>query len=93
MGARTAPGALNVILDFTDPNPPGQVLGYNVYRAGQPQPPPAPWTLVANEVSDGDLVTANIQWTDLTGDIPALGGVFYYTVAASNHFCGTEGPR
>src|SRR6185436_13982366 len=69
-GARTASGTLNLILDFADPNPPGQALGYNVYRAAQPQPPPAPWVLLSNEATDADLSMPYIQWFDPTGETP-----------------------
>ncbi len=80
-------------IDFTDPNPPGQALGYNVYRAAQPQPPPAPWTLVGNEVTDADPATPNIQWSEPGGGaIPPVGGVYYFKVSAANHICGTESP-
>jgi hypothetical protein len=81
-----------MILDFTDTNPPAQVLGYNVYRAGQPQPPPATWLLVGSEVTDDDPAMPNIQWTESAGGIPPLGGVYFYRVAAANHACGTQGP-
>jgi len=96
VGARMAPGTTNVILDFTDPNPPGTTTGatgYNSYRSSQPQPPPAPWMAIAGDTVDEDPGTPNIQLTDWTGDFLAVGSVFYYQVQAYNHVCGTEGPR
>jgi len=92
-GTRTVGGTAGLILDFTDPNAPSQATGYNVYRAGQPQPPPAPWTLLGSNVVDGDPVTPGIQWTDTTGDNPATGAAFYYQVVAYNAICQSEGPR
>src|SRR5262249_48799439 len=91
--ARTVPGTSNLILDFTDPNAGSQVTGYNVYRANQPQPPPAPWTLVGSDVTDGDPAAPNLQWTDASGVSPAKGAAFYYQVTAFNRACNTEGPR
>jgi hypothetical protein len=93
IAARPVPGTANLILDITDPNPFSQVTGYNVYRASQPQPPPSPWTLLGANVTDNDLSTSNIQWTDTTGATPTLGGVFYYQVTAFNSSCNAEGPR
>jgi hypothetical protein len=90
---RTPAGTTNLILDITDPNPISQVTGYNVYRASQPQPPPAPWTLLAADVTDNDPGTPGVQWTDTSGATPALGAVFFYQVTAFNHACGCEGPR
>jgi hypothetical protein len=92
LGVRIAPGTAAVTIDFTDPNPPGLVLGYNLYRASQPQPSPELWVQLAYEVTDSDPASPNIQCMDPTSDIPPLGGVFYYKVTASNHVCGTEGP-
>ena len=69
------------------------MTGYNVYRSSLPQPPPAPWTLLGDNVQDGDPGTAGIQWTDTTGDSPAVGSAFYYQVTAYGGFCGLEGPR
>jgi hypothetical protein len=82
-----------VTFDFTDPNPSGQVTGYKVYRSSQPQPPPAPWTLLGSDVADNDPVAPNIQWADPTAATPAVGGVFYYQITAFNHICNLEGPR
>jgi SdrD B-like protein/FG-GAP repeat protein/VCBS repeat protein len=92
-GTRPVPGTANLILDISDPNPFSHVTGYNVYRASQVQLPPSQWTLLGANVTDNDPSTPNIQWTDTTGDTPALGTVFYYQAAAFNQLCGAEGPR
>jgi hypothetical protein len=80
------------ILDYQDPNQPGQVTGYNVYRWSTRSLPPSQWPLVATDVIDMDEGTPNKQWVDTTGDVSPT-GVWYYSVSAYNHACPAEGPR
>ena len=75
------------VLHHQDPNPPGDVTGYNVYRSAAPT---GPWVLLGSNVVDMDNGTPDIQYVDQTGDV---GGPWYYEVAAWNDPCGTEGPR
>ncbi len=74
------------ILTYQDPNLPGAVTGYNVYRAPAPT---GPWSLVGSNVGDTDLGTPGLQYLDQSGDI---GAAWYYKVAAFNATCGVEGP-
>ncbi len=92
-GLNLIPGSTDIQFNLADPNPGSSVTGYNVYRASQPAPPPAPWTLLGANVVDEDPTTAGIQWTDPTGESPPPGGVFYFQVTAYNAASGTEGPR
>jgi hypothetical protein len=43
-------------------------------------------------VVDGFESVPDLQWVDLSGDIPP-GGVWYYDLAPFNSACGAEGPR
>jgi len=79
------------ILHYQDPNQPGQVTGYNVYRSTNKSLPPASWPLVASNVIDMDEATPNKQWVDSSGDVPP-GGIWYYQVTAYNSQCGAQGP-
>ena len=79
------------ILHFQDPNQPDQVTGYHIRRSDNSSLPKANWPLVATNITDMDAGTANIQWTDATGDVPPS-GTWYYQVTAYNAQCGTEGP-
>jgi hypothetical protein len=47
---------------------------------------------VADDVVDGFESVPDLQWVDLSGDIPP-GGVWYYDLAPFNSACGAEGPR
>lgn len=78
-------------LHFTDPNPPDQVTGYNIYRSSDPTMPPITWTLIASDVADGDPATPAIQWTDDSGDL-APSGIWHYHVTAYNGQIPAEGP-
>ncbi len=88
----TADGNAYPILHFMDPNQPGQVTGYNLYRSSSPALPPGDWPLVASDVIDMDEATPNKQWIDTTGDVSPT-GVWFYQVAAYHHRCPVEGPR
>ena len=83
----------HVVLDFTDPNPPSQVTGYDVYRSADPSLDPMAWTRLAEEIGDGDLDTPGLQWRDDDGGGPAPGSAWYYQVTAINGACAAEGPR
>ncbi|HHN73943.1 MAG TPA: hypothetical protein ENK10_01815 [Acidobacteria bacterium] len=80
------------ILDFEDPNQPGNVTGYNVYRSSDAGLPSDQWPQVASNVVDGDEATPNKQWTDTSGDV-SPSGTWYYEVTAYNSPCDEEGPR
>lgn len=82
----TRNGAGNPVLHFTDPNDPGLVTGYNVYRAPGPT---GPWSQIGANAADSDGGTAGIQFVDAGG----VGGtLLHYQVAAYNLACSTEGP-
>ena len=91
-GARPSVPDNFIILDFQDPNQPGQVSGYNIYRSSLASAPPGSWTLVAGDVIDMDEATPDKQWTDTSGDISPT-RVWFYEVVAYNNVCGAEGPR
>jgi len=74
------------VLHYTDPNPPSEVTGYNIYRASSPQ---GPWTMIGSNVVDMDGGTTNNQYVDQTGDV---GSPWYYKIAPFNGACGAEGP-
>ncbi|HET9298752.1 MAG TPA: ELWxxDGT repeat protein [Candidatus Polarisedimenticolaceae bacterium] len=74
------------VLHYTDPNPPSEVTGYNVYRASSPQ---GPWTMIGSNVVDMDAGTANVQYVDETGDV---GSPWFYKIAPFNGACSAEGP-
>jgi len=76
------------ILHFQDPNQPSEVTGYNIYRSDDPGLPMATWPMVASNVVDMDADTANIQWTDQSGDP----GDWCYQVTAFHSGCDVEGP-
>jgi hypothetical protein len=82
------------ILHFMDPNQPGQITGYNVYRSSDPGLPMDQWTLEGTDVIDMDEATPNKQWIDSSGDVSPT-GAWYYEVTAYNHLCPAgiaEGP-
>jgi hypothetical protein len=84
----------NPVLHFQDPNQPGDVTGYNVYRSSDPGLPHDQWPLIADDVVDMDESAPNKQWVDTSGDDSPT-GTWYYQVAAYNHECPTataEGP-
>lgn len=72
------------VVHYSDPNPPSEVIGYNVYRASDPR---GSWDLVGDEVGDMDLLTPGLQFVDVTGD---AGNDWFYRVVATNGTC--EGP-
>jgi hypothetical protein len=77
-------------LHFQDPNGP-EVTGYNIYRSADPSLAVSSWPQVGSDVSDEDLVTPDIQWTDTSGDMPPA-GIWFYQIRAYNGSCGTESP-
>jgi len=79
------------ILHFQDPNQEDQRTGYHIRRSDDPELPKDTWPLVATNVVDMDEGTANIQWTDTSGDVPGS-GTWYYQVTAYNSNCPAEGP-
>lgn len=88
----SADGNKYPVLDCQDPNQPGQVTGYNVYRSSMASLPAEEWTLVGLDVVDMDDVTPDAQWVDESGDVSPT-GAWYYQVTAYNHGCPAEGPR
>jgi hypothetical protein len=90
---RPISGTDYVVLDFQDPNQPGDVTGYNVYRSSNPATPPALWPRLGDDVVDEDEAVPNNQWVDRTGDDPPMGGAWFYQVTAYNRICDAEGPR
>lgn len=73
------------MLNFTDPNPPYQVTGYNVYRSTSPS---AGWVLKASDVVDMDAQAPDNQWVDASPGTET----YYYDVTAYNSACPAEGP-
>jgi hypothetical protein len=78
-------------LHFQDPNDPGVVTGYNIYRSSDASLPVSSWSLLGSDVTDEDGLTPDIQWTDTTGDV-APTGIWFYVVRAVNSLCGGESP-
>jgi len=74
------------VLEYWDANQPGDVTGYNIYRASSPS---GPWTVIGSNVVDMDAGTPNNQYVDQTGDV---GSPWYYKITAYNGLCGLEGP-
>jgi hypothetical protein len=74
------------VLHYQNPNQPGEVTGYNIYRAGAAI---GPYVLLGSNVVDMDAGTPDNQYVDQTGDV---GGPWFYQVAAWNEACGAEGP-
>jgi hypothetical protein len=92
-GARLSAPDNFIILDFQDPNQPGEVSGYNIYRSSVASlMPRGAWPRVADDVIDTDEATPDKQWTDTSGDISPT-GVWFYDVVAYNNVCNIEGPR
>jgi hypothetical protein len=90
----TADGNAYPVLHFQDPNQPGDVTGYDVYRSSDPGLPPGLWTAMAVDATDMDPSEPNRQWIDTSGDVSPTGS-WYYQVAAYNHRCPAataEGP-
>ena len=90
--ARAVVDTGQLVLDFQDPNPPGTVTGYDVYRTTDASAPPVLWTELGTDIADEDPGTPGIQWTDASGDTPPPGRVFYYKVAAYDSLCSLQGP-
>jgi hypothetical protein len=80
-----------ITLDVQDPNPPGSVSGYNVYRSSSAALPAAQWDLISIEVPDEDPTTPDIQLSHTSA--PPVGGCSFYQVTAAAGSCGAEGPR
>ncbi len=78
-------GTGRVVLSFTDPNPPADVTGYNVYRSLSP----LAWTIIGNNASDMDPGTAQVQFIE-SGAFNC-GAICFFQVAAYNGVCNAEG--
>ena len=87
----TSDGNNYPVLHFMDPNQPGAVTGYHVYRSSDPAPPPSTWPLIASDIIDMDEATPNKQWVDTSGDVSPT-GIWYYQVTAYSNVCSAEGP-
>ncbi len=76
----------DVVLTFNGSGAPDAT--YNIYR-GTNDPNPANWgPAIAAGVTDEDLVTPGIQWTDVNA-LSATGSDYYYKVTESTP-CGGE---
>ena len=88
--------ALNedVEFSFEDPNAPGSITSYTVYRSSDASLPSASWQLLAVGVTDEDTGRPFVQWTDTDASLSPT-NTWYYEIVASNDHCplgSSEGP-
>ncbi len=88
---RTTDGNGYPILNFQDPNQPGQITGYDIRRSSTAAPPPSSWPVIATDVVDMDAATPDKQWVDTSGDVSPT-GMWFYQVTGYNRSCPAEGP-
>jgi hypothetical protein len=84
-------GTSSIVLSFDDPNPAGDVTGYNIYRSSNPAPALGSWTMLSSGIADQNAAQPGIQWTESSAGFPAT-GIWFYLATPFNEPCGVEGP-